>query len=77
VIVEMAEQARKPFCFVVNGATPRSLIALEAVQALVQHGPVVPVIVHQRIDFAASMTDGRTAGEMNPQSRSADEITQL
>lgn len=77
VIVEMAEALRKPFCFVVNGATPRTTIALEAVQALAQHGAVAPVIVHQRIDFAASMVDGRTAGEVNPRSRSAEEITSL
>lgn len=77
IIVRMAEQAQKPFCFVVNGAAPRSLIALEAVQALAQHGPVAPVLLHQRIDFAASMTDGRTVGEINRQSRSADEIAQL
>jgi chromosome partitioning protein len=55
IILELAEQARKPLCFVVNGATPRSLIALEAVL----------VILHQRIDFAASMTDGLTVGEVN------------
>jgi chromosome partitioning protein len=77
VIVEMAEAARIPFCFVVNGATPRTTIALEAVQALAQHGPVAPVIVHQRIDFAGSMVDGRTVGEVNPQSRSSAEVTQL
>jgi chromosome partitioning protein len=77
VVVEMAEQAGKALGFVVNGATARSLIALEAGQALAQHGPVAPVIVHQRIDFAASMTDGRTVGELNPRSRSAEEITQL
>jgi chromosome partitioning protein len=77
VVVEMAEQARKSFCFVVNGATPRTTIALEAVQALAQHGPVAPVIVHQRIDFAGSMVDGRTVSEITPPSRSADEITQL
>jgi chromosome partitioning protein len=77
VVVEMAEQLKTPFCFVVNGATPRTTIALEAVQALAQHGPVAPVIVHQRIDFAGSMVDGRTVGEVNPQSRSAQEITNL
>jgi chromosome partitioning protein len=37
VIVEMAETAGKPFVFVVNGATPRTTIALEAVRALAQH----------------------------------------
>jgi chromosome partitioning protein len=77
VVVEMAEQARKRFCFVVNDATPRTTIALEAVQALAQHGPVAPVVVHQRIDFAGSMVDGRTVREITPPSRSADEITQL
>jgi chromosome partitioning protein len=77
IVVEMAEQAKKPFCFVVNGATPRTTIALEAVQVLAQHGPVAPVIVHQRIDFAGSMVDGRTVGEISASSRSADEITQL
>jgi len=47
------------------------------VQALAQHGPVAPVIIHQRIDFAGSMVDGRTVGELGQTSRSADEITQL
>jgi chromosome partitioning protein len=46
VVVEMAEAARKPFGFVINGATPRTTIALQAVQALAQHGPVAPVILH-------------------------------
>jgi chromosome partitioning protein len=77
VIVEMAEAARKAFCFVVNGATPRTTIALEAVRALAQHGKVAPVTLHQRIDFAASMVDGRTVGELNPQSRSAEEVMSL
>jgi chromosome partitioning protein len=77
VIVEIAEQIGKPFCFVVNGAASRSRIALEARDALAQHGPVASVILHQRIDFATSMIDGRTVGELNPQSRSAQEIASL
>ena len=77
VIVAMAEAAGIPFCFVVNGATPRTTIALEAVRALAPHGQVAPVTLHQRIDFAASMVDGRTVGELNPRSRSADEVTSL
>ena len=77
VVVEMGDQAHKGLCFVVNGATPRSLIALEAVQALAQHGPVAPVILHQRIDFTASMTDGHTVGEINPRSPSAEEVSAL
>jgi chromosome partitioning protein len=77
VIVEMAEAASISFCFVVNGATPRTTIPLEAVRALAQHGTVSPVTIHQRINFAASTVDGRTVGEFNPQSRSADEVASL
>jgi chromosome partitioning protein len=76
-IVSMVEEARKPFCFVLNAATPRTTIATEAVRALAQHGKVAPVTVHQRIDFAASMIDGRTARELHDQSRAAQEITSL
>jgi chromosome partitioning protein len=77
VIVAMAEQTGTPFCFVVNGATPRTTIAVDALRALAQHGKVAPTTLHQRIDFAASMVDGRTVGELNPQARSAAEVTSL
>jgi len=77
VIVEMAEATSIPFCFVVNGATPRTTIATEALRALAQHGKVAPVALYQRIDFASSMVDGRTVGELNPQSRSSEEVASL
>ena len=32
--------------------------------ALSQHGMVAPVTIHHRVDFAASMIDGRTVGEV-------------
>jgi chromosome partitioning protein len=76
-IVEMVERMGKLFCFVVNGATPRTTIATDAVRALAQHGRVAPVTVHARIDFAASMIDGRTVGEVSAQSRSTQEIAGL
>src|SRR2546421_534440 len=76
-VVETVEQAKKPFCFVVNGATPRTNIAKEAIGALAEHGKVAPVTIHHRVDFAASMVDGRTVSELAPESRSAQEITLL
>jgi chromosome partitioning protein len=76
-VVEMVEEAKKPFCFVINGATPRSIIAKQAVSALAEHGKVAPATIHQRVDFAASMTDGRTVSELAPESPSAKEITAL
>jgi chromosome partitioning protein len=76
-VVEMVEEAKKPFCFVINGATPRSIIAKQAVGALAEHGKVAPATIHQRVDFAASMTDGRTVSELAAASPSAKEITAL
>ena len=75
--VDMCERSGKPLIFVVNAGTPKAKITSEAAIALSQHGTVAPVIVHQRTDFAASMIDGRTVMEVNPQSRSAQEVEQL
>jgi chromosome partitioning protein len=38
---------------------------------------VAPVILHHRVDFAASMVDGRTVGEAAPKSHSAREMREL
>ena len=62
--------------FVLNAVTARTRISTQAIMALSQHGPV-GALLHQRIDYAASMTDGRVAGELDPTGRSADEIAKL
>jgi hypothetical protein len=36
-----------------------------------------PVIVHQRVDFGASVTDDRTVGELHRHYRTAEELTHL
>jgi chromosome partitioning protein len=38
---------------------------------------VAPVTIHHRVDYAASMTDGRTVMEADPEGRSAKEIAML
>jgi chromosome partitioning protein len=75
--VDLVEAADKKMAFIVNGASVNSRISTEAVVALAEHGRVAPVIVHQRVNFAASMTDGRTAGEVEPSCRAANEISEL
>lgn len=75
--VELVHAAGKRMVFVVNGATPRARITADAAIALSQHGTVAPTILYQRIDFAASMIDGRTAGELNASSKSGMEIAEL
>ncbi|MBI3675471.1 MAG: ParA family protein [Proteobacteria bacterium] len=75
--VDIAERHGKPLIFVVNAATARARITGEAAVALSQHGTVAPVTVHHRVDFAASMVDGRTVGEVVPKSQSTKEISDL
>lgn len=75
--VDLAERHGKPLLFVINAATPRARITGEAAVALSQHGTVAPVTIHHRVDFAASMVDGRTVGEVVAKSASAKEIREL
>jgi chromosome partitioning protein len=75
--VDIVRRAHRPMVFVCNQVTPRARITGEAAIALSQHGTVAPSMIASRVDFATSMTDGRTAGELDPTSRSAAEITEL
>src|SRR5215472_19304152 len=75
--VDIAERHGKPVIFVINAATARARITSESAVALSQHGTVAPVTIHHRVDFAASMIDGRTVGEVVPDSQSAREVTEL
>lgn len=75
--VDLCDRAGKPLIFVVNAATPKARITSEAAVALSQHGTVAPITLHHRTDFAASMIDGRTVMEVDPNSRSAAEVEAL
>ena len=75
--VDLCERAGKPLIFIVNGATPKAKITSEAAVALSQHGTVAPVTLHHRTDYAASMIDGRTVMEVDPNGRSSQEIEAL
>ena len=75
--VDLCERAGKPLIFVVNAATPKAKITYEAAVALSQHGTVAPVTLHHRTDFAASMIDGRTVMEIDPNGKSAAEVQEL
>jgi chromosome partitioning protein len=75
--VDLCERSGKPLLFVVNAATPKARITAEAAVALSQHGTVAPVTLHQRTDFAASMIDGRTVMEVDPNGRSSQEVGAL
>jgi chromosome partitioning protein len=74
---DIADSLRKPLVFVVNSATARARITSETAVALSQHGVVAPVMLHHRVDFAASMIDGRTVNDIQPDSKSAKEVSGL
>ena len=75
--VDIIEGRKKQMIFVLNAATARAKITMEAAIALSQHGTVAPVTIHNRLDFAASMIDGRTVMEIDPVSKSAAEVSDL
>lgn len=75
--VDIADSLGKQLVFVVNSATARARITSETAVALSQHGVVAPVTLHHRVDFAASMIDGRTVGDIQPDSKSALEVSAL
>lgn len=75
--VDIAQETGRPFAFAVTQAKPTARLTVQAVAALSAHGAVAPAIVHDRVDYAASMVDGRTVQETDPKSRSAEEVAQL
>lgn len=75
--VDIARAAGKPYAFCVTQAKPTARLTVQAVAALSAHGTVAPAIVHDRVDFAASMVDGRTVNEADAKGRSAGEMNDL
>ncbi len=75
--IDIVDARKKPMIFALNAATPRAKITMEAAVALSQHGTVAPVTIYNRTDFAASMIDGRTVMEVDPDGKSAEEIKGL
>ena len=75
--VDIAREAGKPFAFVLTQAKPTAKLTVQTMAALSAHGVVAPAVVHDRVDFAASMVDGRTVVETDAKGRSSAEIKEL
>lgn len=75
--VELVQEQGKPFAFVLTQAKPNTRLMVQAMAALSAHGTVAPAVIHDRIDYAASMIDGRTVQETDPTGRSAAEMGEL
>ena len=75
--VDLVQAAGKPFVFAVTQAKPNARLTIQATTALSEHGAVAPAIVHDRVDYAGSMIDGRTVQETDSRGRSSLEMAEL
>jgi chromosome partitioning protein len=75
--VEACKAAGRPFTFVVNQAVRGASLTVQAVSALSEHGVVAPVVIHNRVGYAAAMGLGQTIQEMEPKGPGAAEIASL
>ncbi len=75
--LDLVSQSGTPFVFVLTQAKGNARITVQTMAALSGHGRIFESIVHDRVDYAASMTDGRTALEIAPSERAAREVRRL
>ncbi|WP_288132403.1 ParA family protein [Accumulibacter sp.] len=75
--VALLKQARIPFLFVLNQSKANASITAQAAAALSHHGPVAETFIGDRVPYAAAMTDGRTAIELEAKGRAAIETAAL
>lgn len=75
--VAMLKEAKIPFLFVLTQAKANASITAQAAAALSHHGPIAQSFIADRVPYAASMTDGRTAIELLPKGPSAIETAAL
>lgn len=75
--VALVQGTGKPFVFAVTQAKPNTRLTVQAMAALSEHGTVASAVVHDRVDYAGSMIDGRTVQELDPKGRSAAEMAEL
>ena len=75
--LDLVRGAGTSFVFVLTQAKSNARITVQTIAALSEHGQVLPAIIHDRVDFAAAMTDGRTALELRPSGPAATEAAEL
>jgi chromosome partitioning protein len=75
--VELVADAQRHFAFAVTQAKTNSRLTVQAMAALSEHGVVAAAIVHDRVDYGASMIDGRAVLEIGSRGRSAGEVVEL
>jgi chromosome partitioning protein len=75
--VKQVKASNKPFLFVISQAKSRASITAQSVAALSQYGRVAQSFIADRVVYAAAMTSGETAPELEPKGAAAKEIAAL
>ncbi len=75
--VALLKEAGIPFLFILTQAKANASITAQAAAALSHHGPVAETFIADRVPYAASMTDGRTAIELASKGPAALETAAL
>jgi chromosome partitioning protein len=75
--IDLAEAAGVPFVFTVTQAKMNARVTPQTVALLSAHGTVAPSIIQDRVIYATAMTDGRTAGDIEPKGAAALEMLGL
>jgi hypothetical protein len=70
-------EAGVPCVFVLNQAKGNASLTIQTMAALSEHGQVFPTLIHDRVDYAVSITGGQTVLELNAGSAAALEIAEL
>ena len=75
--IEACLETNRPYAFVISQATRGASLTVQAVAAASEHGVVAPAVIHNRVGFAAALSDGRTILELDPKGQGASEISSL
>jgi len=75
--VDLLKRHQIPFLFILNQVKANASITAQAAAVLSHHGPVAETFIGDRVPYAASMTDGRTALELIPKGPAAIETAAL
>jgi chromosome partitioning protein len=76
--IRIAKTAGKPFSVVVSSAPVQGVEVSEMLATIQDAGvTVAPVVIHHRKAYSSRMTEGRTAGEIEPKGKAAGEIDAL
>lgn len=75
--VRLVKETGQRFLFVITQAKPQATITAQTIAALSEHGQVAKTFISDRVSYAAAMTGGRTAPELQGKSPAADEIAGL